>query len=79
MFELKIDYILYIEMRFLESKSTLLQRKNSTPFRRGIPNFHQNNRKLGGNIGYFKGIFIQDFKNIREKNTVHLLGTRERY
>ena len=64
-------------MRFLKSKSTLPQRKSSTPFRRGIPDFRQNNRKSGGNIGYFERTFIQDFKNIREK--IHLLGARERH
>ena len=56
-------------MRFLKSKSTLPQRKSSTPFRGGIPDFRQTNRKLGGNIGYFERTFVQDFKNIREKNT----------
>ena len=60
---------LYTEIRFLESKSTLPQQKNSTLFRRGIPDFRQNYRKLGGNIGDFKKTFIQDFKNIGEKNT----------
>ena len=69
LFEPKIDCLLHTEIKFLESKSTLLQRKNSTPFCRGIPDFRQNNRKLGGNIGVFERTFIQDFKNIGEKNT----------
>ena len=77
MFESKIDCLLYIEMRFLESKSTLPQQKNSTPFRRGNPDFCQNNQKLGGNIGYFERTFIQDFKTMREK--IDFLGARERY
>ena len=68
-FEPKIDCLLYTEIRFLKSKSTLPQQKNSIPFRRGIPDFRQNNRKLGGNIGDFERAFIQDFKNIGEKNT----------
>ena len=45
--------------------------KNSTTFRRGIPDFRQNNRKLGGKIGYFERTFMQDFKNIGEK--IHFL------
>ena len=76
-FEPKIDCLLYTKVRYSESKSTLPQRKDSTPFRRGIPHFRQNNRKLGGNIGYYERTFTQDFKNIGEK--MHLWGAHERY
>ena len=69
LFEPKIDCLLHTEIRFLESKSTLPQRKKSTTFRRGIPDFRQNNRKLGGNIGDSKSTFIQDSENIGKKNT----------
>ena len=62
---LKSTVYIYTEIWFLES--TLPQRKNSTPFRLGIPDYRLNNRKLGGNIGYFERTFIQDFKNIGEK------------
>ena len=68
-FEPKIDGLLHTEVRILDSKSTLSQQKISTPFRRRIPDFRQNNRKSGGNIGYFEKTFIHDFKNIAEKNT----------
>ena len=63
--------LLYTELRFLETKSTLPQQKNSTPFRRGIPDFRQNNRKLGVNIGDFERTLIQDLKNIGEKHTFY--------
>ena len=37
LFEPKIDCLLHTEIRFLESKSTLPQRKKSTTFRRESP------------------------------------------
>ena len=77
LFEPKIDCLLYTEIRFLESKSTLPQRKNSTSFRRGTPDFRQNNRKLGKNIGRFERTFIQDLKNMGEK--IHFWDARELY
>ena len=68
-FEPKIDSLLHTEEQILDSKSTLSLQKNSTPFRQRIPDFRQNNRKSGGNIGYFERTFIHYFKNIGEKNT----------
>ena len=53
--------------RFLKSKTTALQRKNSTPLLWGIPDFRQTNRKLGGNIGDSKSTFIQDSENVGKK------------
>ena len=61
----------------MKSKTTVPQRKNSTPLLWGIPDFRQNNRKLGGNIGDSKSTFIQDSENIGKK--IHFLGARELY